>query len=760
VEGSLTKSSGVSEMIKGIEEANTGLSSNVQATSLQYNWRNVKIVGGGYVVATIFNPSEKDLIYAKTDMGGVYRWDPPSNSWIPLTDWVSFDDWNLLGCESIATDPINTNRLYVAAGSYTNSWTSMNGAILRSFNKGKTWETIMLPFKLGGNMAGRSMGERLQIDPNDNNILYLGTRSGNGLWKSIDAGITWNKVNSFTAVGNFSDSYFQDIIGVVWEIFDPTSGSAGSPSKIIYVGVADTTSSIYRSTDGGATWQALSGQPVNGYFPQHGVLSSNGILYITYSNGVGPYDGTKGDVWKYDTKSGVWTNISPIPSSSSSNYWGYGGIAVDAQKPNTIMVTTLNEWWPDANIYRSTDGGETWSPIWHIGNYPERINGYTQDISIAPWLDWGTTKNLPEVTPKLGWMVGDIKIDPFNSDRMMYGTGATLYGTNNLTAWDNGNNVNISVMASGIEETSINVLVSPPSGASLLSGINDVSGFYHKNVNVVPSRMMTTPTFDATSIDYAENNQNFVVRVGNGNAANGIKSLAISYDGGIDWNPDGNDVSGLTGGGSVAVSSDGKIILWSPTGAKVSYSTDTGNSWIASNGIPSGAIVASDRVNANKFYGFNLGNFYVSTDGGANFKNTVTTGLPNSSVNFKAVLNIEGDIWLAGGSVSDTYYGLWHSTDSGASFTQLSNVQEADIIGFGKPATGQTYMALYTSAKINNIRGIFRSDDEGENWIRINDDNHQYGCTNSTITGDPRIYGRVYIGTNGRGIIYGDITAQ
>ncbi len=42
------------------------------------------------------------------------------------------------------------------------------------------------------------------------------------------------------------------------------------------------------------------------------------------------------------------------------------------------------------------------------------------------------------MTPKLGWMVGDIEIDPFNSDRMMYGTGATIYGTDNLTAWDSG----------------------------------------------------------------------------------------------------------------------------------------------------------------------------------------------------------------------------------------------------------------------------------------------------------------------------------
>jgi xyloglucan-specific exo-beta-1,4-glucanase len=52
--------------------------------------------------------------------------------------------------------------------------------------------------------------------------------------------------------------------------------------------------------------------------------------------------------------------------------------------------------------------------------------------------------------------------------------------------------------------------------------------------------------------------------------------------------------------------------------------------------------------------------------------------------------------------------------------------------------------------------GIFRSDDAGASWTRINDDAHQYGMV-GTISGDPRIYGRVYVGTEGRGIVCGDI---
>jgi photosystem II stability/assembly factor-like uncharacterized protein len=74
------------------------------------------------------------------------------------------------------------------------------------------------------------------------------------------------------------------------------------------------------------------------------------------------------------------------------------------------------------------------------------------------------------------------------------------------------------------------------------------------------------------------------------------------------------------------------------------------------------------------------------------------------------------------------------------------------------PASGNTYPAIYSLALPNwgLATQIYRSDDGGNTWIRINDDRHQYGAP-VMVLGDPRIYGRVYIGTNGRGIIYGDI---
>ena len=767
-------------------EASTGPDSAKDTYKSNYTWNKVNTgAGGGFIPAIIFNKGEKDLIYTRTDMGGAYRWDPETSTWISLSDWISFDDWNLLGCESLAADPVETNRVYVLAGTYTNDWTNDNGAILRSTDKGDHWEKTELPFKVGGNMPGRSMGERLVIDPVANNVLYLGSHK-DGLWRSEDYGVTWNKVESFTATGSYIDPNFKDQTGVVWAEFDKTSAPEGTtedgkklPCQTIYVGVADEKESIYVTHDGGKTWEPLEGQPTlsnqsswvgsdkqpRAFLPQHGNLDSNGNLYITYSNDCGPYDGTKGDVWRYNTKTKEWKNISPVPSSSEDNYFGYGALALDEQHPGTLVVMALNSWWPDTQMYRSTDAGETWTPIWNWNGYPSRILRYTQDISKAPWLNFGGNPSYPEPEVKLGWMTGGASIDPFNSDRMMYGTGATIYGTNNLSDWKDGSKVNISVMAQGIEEESVSKVISlSNSKTQLLSAMGDVCGFRHEDITKVPSKMFTTPDFSTADMDYAELEQNFIVRTGqvSDSDRDRKKSIAFSYNEGENWFT-GKDIPGIKGsaGGSVAVAADAKTVLWSPGGEGIRtayYTTNNGSSWNKTEGLPDGAKVISDRVNGQKFYGYVDGEFYVSTDGAKTFTKTAATGLPKTGTHAcKAVPGHEGDIWIATGSKYEENYGIWHSTDSGETFTKLENVEEADSIGFGKAAEGKDYFAIYTNAKINGVRGIYRSDDEGVNWVRINDAEHQYGCANADITGDYKVYGRVYVATNGLGIAYGDI---
>ncbi|MGA9465628.1 MAG: xyloglucanase, partial [Terracidiphilus sp.] len=127
-----------------------------------YNFHNVVIGGGGgFIPGIVFSTKEPGLVYARTDIGGAYRFNSNSGRWIPLLDWIGFPNWNLSGVESIAIDPVDPQRVYLAVGTYTNDYTTENGAILRSFDQGNTFQTINLPFKVGSNMPGRGMGERL-----------------------------------------------------------------------------------------------------------------------------------------------------------------------------------------------------------------------------------------------------------------------------------------------------------------------------------------------------------------------------------------------------------------------------------------------------------------------------------------------------------------------------------------------------------------------------------------------------------------------
>ncbi|GIF14659.1 cellulose binding domain-containing protein [Actinoplanes teichomyceticus] len=709
-----------------------------------YTWKNVRIDGGGFVPGVVFNPGEKNLIYARTDIGGAYRWNQSTQSWTPLLDWVGQDDWGHNGVLSIAADPVDTNRVYAAVGMYTNSWDPNNGAILRSTDRGATWRQTNLPFKIGGNMPGRGMGERLAVDPRDNRNVYFAAEGGNGLWRSTDYGATWARVGTFPNAGNYvqdptdTSGYLSQNQGLTWVTFDPNSPA-------VYVGVADRANPVYRSLDSGATWARVPGQPT-GYLAHKGVVQG-GYLFIATSDTGGPYDGAAGQVHRLDTRTGVWTDISPTPVAD--RYYGYSGLTVDRQHPGTLMVATQISWWPDAIFFRSTDYGATWTRIWDWSDYPNRTKRYIMDISANPWLDFNNTSVAPEESPKLGWMNESLEIDPFDSDRLLYGTGATLYGTTDLTRWDSGATVTIKPMAKGLEETAVLDLASPPSGAPLVSALGDIGGFHHADLDAVPANFHDTPSLGSnTSLDFAELSPSFFVRVGNADAA---PHIGVSTDGGKTWHQ-GQEPAGVTGGGTVAVGADAGAVVWSPAGAGVHYSTTRGSSWTASTGLPAGAVVESDRVNPRTFYAYANGAFYTSTDGGATFTASAQALPTTGRLHLRAVPGIAGEVWVAGGT------GLLRSTDSGRTFTRVGTVAEGINVAFGKAAPGATHPAVFLVGTVDGVDGVFRSDDTGAHWVRINDDRHRYGNMGDALAGDPRIWGRVYLGTNGRGILYADRT--
>ena len=166
--------------------------------------------------------------------------------------------------------------------------------------------------------------------------------------------------------------------------------------------------------------------------------------------------------------------------------------------------------------------------------------------------------------------------------------------------------------------------------------------------------------------------------------------------------------------------------------------------------------IAADRVNPNKFYAYLTldGDIFASTDGGAHFTRSPAgaTTLPEyglSPASIRATPGIEGDVWITADKA------LMHSRDSGKTYDDVTGVQEAYAVGFGKAMGSAKVPALYLSGKIGGEVGLFRSEDSGKNFLRINDDDHQFGGS-FLIIGDPRVAGRVYVAGSGRGVLVGE----
>ncbi|HWD40954.1 MAG TPA: xyloglucanase [Fimbriimonas sp.] len=687
----------------------------------RYRWRNVAVVAGGFVSGIQFHPLQKGLAYARTDIGGAYRWDDHRQRWIPLLDWLTKPDWNLYGIESIGLDPSDPKRLFLACGTYTNQWGN-DGAILRSDNQGRTFQRTDLPFKLGGNEDGRSMGERLAVDPNDGRVIYFGTRN-NGLWKSTDRGITWSQVASFPVTGRTNG------IGVVNVAFDTASGGKGHGSQRIYIGVASHSEPLVKSEDGGATWSSVEGAP-SGLYPHHMCLTKDGTLYLTESNAPGPNGISDGAVWKLDTKSGQWTDISPVkPHNGTEEGFGFAGLSVEPRDSQTLVVTTLDRWKPGDDVFQTHDGGKTWAGL--------RAKS-TRDASLAPYMSWGRQ------APEFGWWIGAVAQDPFNPAHVLYGTGANIWGSDDVAANEP---THWSVRGLGIEETADIDLLSPESGPHLISALGDIGGFTHVDLDRPASGMTLNPQFDNTDgLDTADSAPSEVVRVGRPNRSQ--PSGGYSLDAGITWQPFKTLPGG--NGGSVALSADGKTVLWAPQGRQTYWSTDWGATWTPSKGAPNGIRLISDRVNPKKVYALTRsGDFFASTDGGAIFSAAGGANFTDHHGYPRAVPGQEGDLWIP------TDSGLFRTVNSGESFAKLEGVDLAEGIGFGKAAPGKSYPTIFLNGKIQGQYGVFRSDDEGATWVVITDKDHEYG-TRGVVIGDPRIYGRVYMGTNGRGVFYAD----
>ena len=142
-----------------------------------YTWDIAPFGGAGMVTGIFPAKTESGMVYARTDIGGAYRWDKNNAKWVALMDWVSATDSGLMGIDSMAVDPKNAANIVMLAGNKDANYG--NTAILRSNNYGKSFSRtdVTAQFKTHGNGHARQSGERLAIDPGSSNVRRIRSRT-------------------------------------------------------------------------------------------------------------------------------------------------------------------------------------------------------------------------------------------------------------------------------------------------------------------------------------------------------------------------------------------------------------------------------------------------------------------------------------------------------------------------------------------------------------------------------------------------------
>ena len=712
------------------------LSGTATSRAQAYNWKPVAIHGGGFVTGILFHPNAPGLMYCRTDVGGAYRWNPTNNTWVPLMDFIGYpnNEWSLVSAESIGLDAQDTNRLYLSCG-WFGPGSGNPSQIMISTNQGASFTQVNSPFVFESNSDGRGNGERFGVDPNLGSIIFYGTRL-NGLWKSVNYAANWSQVPSLPV------STTANGVGIVFVEFIKSSGTPGSATPVIWVGVSQGGTNLFRSTDGGSTWTGINTNGVpSGYMPHRAAQDGLGNMFITFCDAPGPNGVSYGAVRKFNLTTLTSINVTP-PTGQG----GFGGVTVDRENPNTVAVSTIDCWWPQNYIYRSANAAGQIGPKPTAG---PRI--------VRARRGWGTAGWSSRVGATILRSIRSTPTTSFSS------AAAAFFPASIYTA---AQRFPQQFRSDGIEENAFctvgSDLASPPGGGpQLLSVFGDIGGFAHYNLDVSsPATNYFNPGGGNNYvIDFAESNPNLVVRTYYNNSG---RSGYFSTNSGSTWTTFATEPAAAetNGPGLVVISADGSRLVWAIPGSPSFYSTNNGATWTqcaGSNPTPAYSweqpYPFSDRVNSNKFYIYmpDSGVVYVSTNGGVSFFTGATLTAWADSMH--TTFGQEGNVWVA------IYNGLWCSTNSAASFFKVAGVQAAHTVGFGRTATGTGYPVVYLHGQIGGTWGVYRSENQGTNWTRINDAQHQFGNIQQVI-GDPKIYGRCYIAAGGRGIHYGDISNQ
>ena len=735
-----------------------------RSPELPYRWRSVAMGGAGFVSGIVAHPGKANLIYARTDVGGIYRLAPDTGSWQPLLDWLPPTNGSAMGVESLALDPRDPRKIHLLCGTpYWRGGTS----ILSSSDYGRTWRVtdVSKIIRAHGNKWGRHTGERLAVDPNQGDILYCGSRES-GLWKSVDSGTTWSPVESFPDAGATRNGN-----GICFVVFDPASGTPGSPTSTLFAGVShargetwqekDGTArrspdaNIYQSRDGGTSWSALPPLPEmeksetvsSAAFQPNRALVSSGKLIVTFQSEKGG-----GGIFRYDPASGIWADITPGATGKDGKWThrhdAYCGISLVPGNPPRMLASTFSVYQPQ----RDTKGKTLWGERLQLSTRGVEEDGTT-------WLDLFATDKA-RLDPGIAFSHGQnihwgasATLDSFNPKRAFVTSGNGIWATTNLhdaLAPEKETRALWKFAVQGIEESVPMDIASIPDGP-LVSVIWDYAGFTNKN----PESYSETGMFRVCGGLNVR-----LAAVGRGTNAGVLRlnaegDLCWSRDSGSTWTALEEPALPKAGtNANLALSADGKVILYTPSDNKTYRNEDPAHQWPASRwsevrDLADATRPVADPVDPVSFYAYRgkTGELLHSDDAGLSFRPLARIG-QWANPNIRCAPGRKQDIWIPWGG-----QGLARHANGTLTRIKLAG---CGTVGFGRGRNPGDYPTVFIWGRPlkDDPEGVYRSTDEGKTWARVNDDLHQYGGLGNGgfVKGDMNVFGRVYISTAGRGI--------
>lgn len=321
-------------------------------------WRNIGPFRGGRSNAVSGVVGNENLYYTGYTGGGVWKTEDAGLSWQNISD--GFFKTGSVG--DIAVSPSDPNVIYVGMGEHAvrGVMTAAGDGVYRSTDAGKTWMHLGLD-------QTRHISD-VVIHPDDPNTVWVaaqgavhGSNPERGIYKSIDGGKTWNKtlyVDENTGASSLSldQTNPRILYAATWQHRRyPWTVESGGPG-----------SAIYKSTDGGDSWEKVTeGLPEE--MGKIGVSVSPANPNRVYA--IIETEKAKSGLYRSDDAGKNWKLLS-TDQMLSARSWYY--MEVFADPVNQDVVYVLN-----APMMRSIDGGKTFSPV-GVGH------GDTHDLWINP----------------------------------------------------------------------------------------------------------------------------------------------------------------------------------------------------------------------------------------------------------------------------------------------------------------------------------------------------------------------------------------